>query len=282
MKILDKTKRLVLSTLKYVSLIIAAFIAILPVVSMVITSLKTPEEYASTNVMTMPENWLNFDNFTYAWETANMSKAFLNTTIILVVVLTLSILFSAMLAYVLSRFKFPGNGLIRNLFLFAALIPGVTMQVTTYQIMNSLNLINSLPGYIVLMLGTDIVTVYLFIQFFENIPTSLDEAAILAGANYFQIFFKVLLPLTKPAIITTAILKGVGTYNEYYMADLYLQDKTQYVTVATSLYTFTGPLGSEYNYISAGVIITIIPALIIFLLFQKQIYSGLTTGAVKG
>ena len=78
------------------------------------------------------------------------------------------------------------------------------------------------------------------------------------------------------------ILKGVGTYNEYYMANLYLQSKDKLVTVATSLYTFVGPLGSQFNYICAGVIITILPALIIFIFCQKHIYSGLTNGAVKG
>ena len=91
----------------------------------------------------------------------------------------------------------------------------------------------------------------------------------------------ILLPLLKPAIVTSAILKGVGTYNEYYMANLYLQDKNLYQVVSTSLYTFTGPMGSQYQYICAGVIITMIPILIIFLFCQKQIYSGMAMGAVK-
>ena len=112
--------------------------------------------------------------------------------------------------------------------------------------------------------------------------TMLSGAAIMDGAGYFTIFFRILFPLLKPAIITCMILKGVGTYNEYYMASLYLQSKNRLTTVATSLYTFVGPLGSQYNYICAGVLITILPALIIFILCQKQIYSGLTQGSVKG
>jgi len=132
------------------------------------------------------------------------------------------------------------------------------------------------------MMGTDVISIYIFIQFFENIPVSLDESAIMDGASYFGVFFKILLPLLKPAIITCMILKGVSTYNEYYMANLYLQDKKRLVVVATSLYTFTGPLGNQYNLICAGLLITIIPALFIFILCQKQIYSGLTAGAVKG
>ena len=94
-------------------------------------------------------------------------------------------------------------------------------------------------------------------------------------------FTAVFLPLLKPAIVTSAILKGVSTYNEYYMANLYLQDKSLYQVVSTSLYTFTGPMGSQYQYICAGVIITMIPILIIFLFCQKQIYSGMAMGAVK-
>ena len=99
--------------------------------------------------------------------------------------------------------------------------------------------------------------------------------------SIFTIFYKLLLPLLKPAIVTSCILKGVATYNEYYAANLYLQDKVKYPTVATSLYTFVGPLGSQYNLICAGVIISLLPALIVFITCQKKIYSGLTSGAVK-
>lgn len=267
---------------QYASLILGSIIAVLPVVVCVITAFKTPEEYASNNVMTLPSSWLYFDNFIQAWKQANMGRAFLNSTIILVFVLCGSILTGAMLAYVLSRFKFPGNGLIRSLFLFASLLPGIAMQVSVYQIMYTLGWINSLPGYIVLMCGTDVMSIYIFIQYFENISVSLDESAIMDGCTYFGVFFRILLPLLKPAIVTVMILKGVGTYNEYYAANLYLQDKNRLVTVATSLFKFTGPLGNQYNYICAGVIITMLPALIIFIACQKQIYSGLTQGAVKG
>lgn len=277
-----KIKKTILTILKYVILLITSFIAVLPLVSCVITAFKTPEEYAGTSVMDLPNSWLYFDNFIQAWKQANMGLAFRNSFIILVCVLIGSVLIGSMLAYVLSRFNFFGNGLVRNLFLFASLLPGIAMQVSVYQIMYTLGWINSLPGYIVLMCGTDVISIYIFIQFFENISTSLDEAAIMDGCTYFGVFFRILLPLLKPAIITVMILKGVGTYNEYYTANLYLQDKNSYVTVATSLFKFTGPLGNQYNYICAGVIITMIPALIIFILCQKQIYGGLAQGAVKG
>ena len=241
----------------------------------------TEIEYQNTNVMTLPESWLNFDNFIQAFNKANMGRAFINSFIVLVFVVFGSVMVGSMLAYVLNRFTFPGNGLIRSLFLFATLLPGIAMQVATYQLMYQIGFINHLYGYIILSMGTDVISIYIFIQFFENIPTSLDESAYMDGASYFTIFFKILFPLLKPAIVTVMILKGVGTYNEYYNASLYLSDP-KLKTIAISLYTFVGPLGSKYNLICAGVIISLLPALIVFIVFQKQIYSGITAGAVKG
>ena len=282
MTIFQKISKYVLIFLKYFSLVFFSFVAVLPIVSCVITAFKTDTEYQQTNVMVLPESWLNFDNFVQAFTRANMGKAFLNSLIILICVLVVSVVVGTQLAYVLNRFAFPGNNLIRNLFLFASLLPGVAMQIAVYQIMFNLGFINSLFGYIVMMCGTDVISIYIYIQFFENISLSRDESAIVEGAAYFTIFYKILLPLLKPAIVTSCILKGVGTYNEYYSANLYLQNKKILPTVATSLYTFVGPLGSKYNLICAGVIISLLPALIVFITCQKQIYSGLTSGAVKG
>lgn len=282
MTVLQKIGHYLVIILKYVSLVFFSFVAVLPVVSCVITAFKTEEEYQNTNVMTLPTSWLNVDNFLQAFERANMGRAFINSTIVLITVLVVSVLVGTSLAYVLNRFQFPGNGLIRNLFLFATLLPGVAMQVAVYEIMTNLNFINTLHGYIIMMCGTDVIAIYIYIQFFENISVSLDESAIIDGASYFTIYSKILLPLLKPAIVTACILKGVGTYNEYYCANLYLQNKKLLPTVATSLYTFVGPLGSKYNLICAGVIISLLPALIVFILFQKQIYSGMTAGSVKG
>lgn len=282
MTTVQKIAKYAIIVLKYLSLLFFSFVAVLPIVSVLITAFKTDTEYQQTNVMTLPQSWLNFSNFADAFQRANMGRAFANSTIILICTLVASVLIGTQLAYVLNRFKFPGNGLIRNLFLFASLLPGVAMQIAVYEIMFNLHFINFLPGYIIVMCGTDVISIYIYIQFFENIDFSLDESAIMDGASYFTIFYRILLPLLKPAIVTSCILKGVGTYNEYYMANLYLQDKKLLPTVATSLYVFVGPLGSKYNLICAGVIISLLPALLVFITCQKQIYSGLTAGAVKG
>lgn len=262
-------------------LIAGSLVAVIPVVVCVFTAFKTEAEYQSTSPLSLPKSFFYLENFKVAFKQANMARGFLNTAIVLVVVLVLSVLMGSMLAYVLNRFKVVGNGLIRNLFMFAALLPGIAMQVTIYQIMNALGLINHLYGYMICLMGTDIISIYIFLQFFENLPVSLDESAIIDGCTYFGVFFKILLPLLKPAIMTSVVLKGVGVYNEYYASSLYLQSK-ELKTISTALYTFTGPYGSQYNYICAGVLITIIPILVIFLVFQKQVYGGLAAGAVKG
>ena len=265
---------------KYFSLVFFSFWTLLPLVSCLFTAFKNEAEYQATSVMTLPHVW-EWSNFVKAFATADMGRAFMNSVIVLVCVLAGSIVISSQLAFVLNRFRFFGNSLIRRLFLFATLLPGVAMQVSVYKIMGSLGLINHLYGYIIMMMGTDVITIYIFIQFMENIPLSLDESAIMDGANYFTIYARIIFPLLKPAIVTSLILKGVSTYNEYYAANLYLQSQ-KLRTVSISLYTFTGPLGSRYNLICAGVIISLVPAFIVFILCQKHIYSGITAGAVKG
>lgn len=272
---------IVFSIFQYVMLIGATIVALIPVLVCVFTAFKTSDEYQTTSVLQLPKSFLYFENFKVAFQQANMLRGFFNTALVLIVVLTVSVFAGSMLAYVLNRFQFKGNGIIKNLFMFAALLPGIAMQVTIYQIMNSLGLINHLYGYMICLMGTDIISIYIFLQFFENLPVSLDESAIIDGCTYFGVYFKILLPLLKPAIVTSLILKGVGVYNEYYASNLYLQSK-ELKTISTALYTFTGPYGNQYNYICAGVLITIIPILVIFIIFQKQIYGGLAAGAVKG
>jgi len=203
----------VFSAIKYVSLILASIVSLVPVCVCILTAFKTNEEYASTSVLELPASFAYFENFKIAVQKANMLRGFANTAIVLVVVLTISVFTGSMLAYVINRFKFPGRGMIENLFLFASLLPGIAMQVTIYQIMYSLGLINHLYGYMIVLMGTDIISIYIFLQFFENLPVSLDESAIMDGCTYFGVFFKILFPLLKPAIMTSLVLKCVSVYN---------------------------------------------------------------------
>ena len=140
-----KFQRGLVSVLKYVLLICAAFVALVPIVSCVITAFKSVEDYQSTNVLVLPKSWTYFENFKTAWQQANMGSAFFNSFFIVICVLVGSVFISAMLAYVLNRFKFPGNELIRNLFMIATLIPGIASQVTVYQILTALT--NNFGGF---------------------------------------------------------------------------------------------------------------------------------------
>lgn len=274
-------QHMVAAFFKYLLLAFSAIAAILPMVVVLFGAFKTTAEFSATSPLTMPENWLNFENFKTAFVKGNMVTGFLNTVIIVGISVFLTIMFGTMTAYVINRFKFRFSKIVNTAFLVASLIPSITMQMSVFQIISKLGLFNHRAALVILFAGTDIISIYIFVQFLENISVSLDESAIIDGASYFTIYTKILLPLMKPAIVTVLIIKGIGFYNEFYTPFLY-NPNPKLAVVSTALFKFKGPFGAQWEIICAGVIITIIPALIIFLLLQKQIYSGLTNGAVKG
>lgn len=177
----EKMISVLFTILKYASLVIASVVSLVPVCVCILTAFKTNEEYASTSVLELPASFLNFENFVVAFQQANMLRCFMNTALVLVVVLTASVFIGSMLAYVLNRFEFAGRGLVQNLFMFAALLPGIAMQVTVYQIMYSLRLINHLYGYMIVLMGTDIISIYIFLQFFENLPVLVRGSDVEVG-----------------------------------------------------------------------------------------------------
>ena len=130
-------------------------------------------------------------------------------------VLTISTIIGTQLAYVLSRFKFPGNTIVRNMFLFATLLPGIAMQIAVYQMMFKLGLINSILGYVIMMCGTDIISIYIYIQYFENISVSLDESAIVDGASYLRTLFSVKFPLLMPSFTICLFLTLSNCFKVY-------------------------------------------------------------------
>lgn len=274
-------QHMVAAFFKYLLLIISAIAAILSMVVVLFGAFKTTAEFSATTPLTLPKSWLNFENFKTAFVKGNMVTGFLNTVIVVGISVFLTIVFGTMTAYVINRFKFKFSKIVNTAFLVASLIPSITMQMSVFQIISKLGLFNHRAALIILFAGTDIISIYIFVQFLENISVSLDESAIIDGASYFTIYTRILLPLMKPAIVTVLIIKGIGFYNEFYTAFLY-NPNPKLAVVSTALFKFKGPFGAQWEIICAGVIITIIPALIIFLLLQKQIYSGLTNGAVKG
>jgi multiple sugar transport system permease protein len=275
-----KLKIILASSIKYAVLLLGAFIALLPIVVILFASLKTKTEYAATSPLTPPVNWLNWANYTKAFINGNMLTGFVNTAFILLISIIGATLTGSMIAYILNRFKFKGKSLMLGAFLLATLIPGVTTQVSTFQIINKLELFNTPWAAILLYLGTDIIAVYIFLQFLDSIAVALDESAMLDGASYLTIYWRIILPLLKPAIVTVIIIKGVNIYNDFYTPFLYMP-KTSLQVISTALFKFKGPYGSQWEVISAGIIIAIIPTLIAFLSLQKYIYNGFAQGSVK-
>lgn len=268
------------SIFKYLTLILGALAALIPIVVVLFASLKTGTEYGNTSPLTPPENWLNFANYTKAFVDGKMLLGFTNTLIIVTVSIAGATLTGSMMAYILARFKFRGSKLLIGAFLLATLIPGVTTQVATFQIINALDLFNTRLAPIVLYLGTDIIAVYIFMQFLDSISESLDESAMLDGASYWTIYWRIILPLLKPAIATVIIVKGVNIYNDFYVPFLYMP-KSDLQVISTALFKFKGPYGSQWEVICAGIMIAIIPTLIVFTALQKYIYNGFAQGSVK-
>lgn len=273
-------KEVFFETIKYAFLIFLLLVFIIPLLTVFFTAFKTGTEYTTTNVLSLPNSFLNFDNFKEVFQKGNMVNGFKNTVIILVFSLLGSILTSSMAAYIFSRFKTKFSKFINGMFLVAVMIPGIATQVATFQIVAGLGLFNTRLAPIILYCGTDIMTIYIFLQFLENISVSLDESAIIDGANYFQIFTKIIIPLLSPAIVTVLITKGVGVYNDFYTPFLYTPN-ADLLTLSTTLFKFKGPYGAHWEIISAGIIVIMIPTLILFLSLQKRIYSGLVSGSVK-
>jgi ABC-type glycerol-3-phosphate transport system permease component len=270
--------RLSATTAKYVSLVLGAIVAVLPLSVVFIASFKTGTEYGQTGPFDLPQNWFNLENYIVAFQRGGMVMGFINTTIVLVISLAGTILIGTMAAYALDRFRFRGKTLIVGLFLVATLIPGVTSQVATFQIINGLGLYNTMGALILLFLGTDIIAIYIFIQFMQSIPIALDEAATIDGANRWTIYWRIILPLLKPAIATVVIIKGIAIYNEFYLPFLYLPSQQM---ISTSLFRFKGPFGADWEIIAAGTILVIVPTLLAFVFLQRYIYNGLTAGSVK-
>ena len=167
-----------------------------------------------------------------------------------------------------------------RLFLWIVLIPATTAQVSRFQIVNAPGLYNTRLVGIVLAMGTDIMAIYIYLQFLESIPKSLDESAIIDGAGYFRVYWQIIMPLLKPATMTVLIIKSIGMYNDFYTPFLYMPKQSLQV-ISTALFKFKGPYGSHWEIICAGIMIAVIPTMAIFVALQKQIYSGLVQGAVK-
>jgi multiple sugar transport system permease protein len=275
-----RARRVAGTVLKYASLVFAALCATVPLIVFLFLSLKTNAETNTTSPLSPPRH-LDFSNYATAFTKAQMPLAFLNTLIIMLFSIAFTILIGSMTAYAIARFDFRGKRVVLGAFLVATLVPTITTQVATFQIVKAFGLVGTRGAPIILYLGTDIISIYIFLQFIRSIPISLDEAARLEGAGHFRIYWLIIFPLLRPAIATVTIIKAVTIYNDFYTPFLYLSGNQHLAVVSTALFTFKGPFGTQYNVLSAAAILIILPVLVLFLFLQKYIYNGFANGAVK-
>ncbi|EDY43352.1 carbohydrate ABC transporter permease [Streptomyces sp. SPB074] len=268
------------TALKYATLVLASAVVVVPLAAILLTSLRTGKEVSKDPGLALPHDWLNFHNYTVAFTDGHMVRALLNTAFILVFSVAGTVLIGSMTAYAVDRFHFRFKKLVLGAFLVASLVPSVTTQVATYRIVNNLGVMDTRWAPVLLYMGTDIVSIYIFLQFIRSIPVSLDEAARLDGASSFTIYRRIILPLLKPAVATVVIVKGVAIYNDFYIPFLYMPSE-DLGTISTSLFRFKGPYGAHWEVISAGAALVIVPSLLVFLALQRFIYNGFAAGATK-
>lgn len=271
--------QIVIKILSYAVLICGCLMVLIPIVVILLGAFKDSKEFANSGVFEMPKSFA-FDNFKTAFFEGKVMRGLFNTFIIIVISCFGTILTGTMTAFIIQRFDSKMTRLIKGAFLLATLLPNISMQVTVFQIISKIGLYNTMAAPIILYVGTDIISIYIFMQFLGQIPVSLDESGIMDGASYPRIYFSIILPNLKPAIATVLIIKFVSIYNDFYTPQLYMQDE-RLLVVSTVLYKYISSTKIQWEVVFAGIILCIIPTLLIFLFLQKYIYSGLVSGAVK-
>lgn len=249
-----------------------------PLFIVINVSLKSNSEYMMKGVYSLPENILNFENYVRAFIEGKFLTGFLNTGILVLISVPLAILLGTMVAYTLSRFDFKLKPAILLAFLIPTFIPSMTVTIATFQIIKALGVYNSIMAGVILYIGTDIMQIYIFLQFINQIPMALDESAKIDGASRLCIYFRIILPQLKPAIATAVILKLLAIYNDFFTPYMYMP---KIKTAATALYSFSGDKLAEWPLMSAAIILIAVPTIIIYAFLQKYIISGVTDGAVK-
>lgn len=273
-------------TLIFIILSIWALIVIFPMLWALMTSLKTDQEIFFSP-WALPARPV-FDNFVRAWTTARIGEYFINTMIIVLPSLFLTLLLSSMAAYVLARFEFRGRNLITYMFLVGMIFPLFLALVPLYFVTQKLNLLDTYYGLIMVYVAFSLsFTIFFLINFFRTLPKELGEAATIDGANQYDIFFRVYLPLAKPGLITMGIFNFLGQWNQYILPNTLMitneEHNTHYV-LSQGLYYLQAKqfYGSDWSGLFAAVVIVMIPTLAIYLIFNDRIEAGMTAGAVKG
>lgn len=274
-----KNKVTLLSVVKYVFLIVMAALFILPMVFTLLASLKDNRTIFS-DPFGLPEVF-RFENYITAWREANMSRYFINSILISLATVIVLALVCSMAAFVISRFRFKGGKALLLFFMIGMMIPMHTILVPVAYMIGIMDMKNNLAVLVLLYVAFNIpFSVMVLSNFMNGISASLEEAVIIDGAGYFQIYWNVAMPLSIPAISTISIFNFLAAWNNVLFPLLFINDR-KLKPIALGLLNFSGERGSDYGPMMAAIAITVFIPLLIYLLFQEKVESGLTAGAVK-
>ena len=227
------------------------------------------------------ESGLHFENYAKAWNGAGVAGFFGNSLIYSVISCTILVLVCAPAAYVLSRFDFKCNKFLLLFFMLGMMVPVHTVLVPVSYIIGALNLKNNIPALVMIYVAFSLpFSILVVTNFMKGVNRSLEEAALIDGATYFQIYKNVMLPMTVPAISTISIFNFLGAWNNILFPLLFINDKNL-KPIALGLLNFNGERGSDYGPLMAAIVITVAVPLVIYLLFQEKVEGGLAAGAVK-
>ena len=257
---------------------LASLIMIIPVYLILTNAFKSAAQASSMGIE-LPTNFY-FENLTTVIDKGKLATSFLNSVLYASASTILGTLIAAMTAYVLSR-----NPTRLNRFVYFFIIMGIALPVnffTLTKIMQVTHLINTKVGIIILYTATQIpFAVFLMYGFIDSVPRELDEAAIIDGCGPIQLFVRIILPLLTPVLVTAGILNFLGVWNDFLLPLYYLNNSANW-PMTLAVYNFFGQYQQNWNLVSADILLTILPVLAIYLVGQRFILSGLSSGAVKG
>ena len=278
------------STFKYIMVNIALVLAVIVTLYPVLWVFKmalTPAQGFSLNLNPIPDtvSLQNFREVIFNYDLQGrwlFGRQLLNSVVISGATTLLGIGFATTAAYAFSRFEFPGKKGGMSMLLITQMFPGVVMAIPLYILLNALGLINSLMGMVLIYSTTAVpFCVWMLKGYFDTIPREIEEAAIMDGASQWLIFYKIMLPLARPAIVVTALFSFMTAWNEFILAATFLSDETT-LTLPVVLQRYVGDYSTEWGHFAAGAIIVSVPVMALFFALQKHLIGGLTAGGVKG
>ncbi len=273
MKMSKKTKAVI-----YILLTVVAIYFLAPFVYMLFTTFKTEAEAIAYPPTLFPEKW-NWQNFIDAWNSQPFGTYFMNSVIVTVLTTVGQILSCSLVAYGFARFNFKGKNVLFMILLATMMIPWDVTMIPQYMEFNLLGWINTLKPLIVPAFFGSAYYIFLMRQFLMGIPKDYEEAARLDGANAFQIYWKIFMPILKPSLILVGVLNMLTVWNDYLGPLIFLQDRSKY-TLALGLASFKGVHDTQIIPMLCITVIMIIPPIIIFIIAQKYIVEG-TSGSIK-